>query len=98
MGRIKFTIWIVLLGWLWLQPALAQHPLEAGVADHDHHCLMCALHLDGNQALPPSVALPFVPAAVHQACHVWPAAIPSQLIRTYPIRAPPTPAFMFPSI
>ncbi len=58
MGRSTLTIWVLLLGWLWMQPALAQHPLEADLPDHSHACTLCALHLDGKLALTPT---PFVP-------------------------------------
>jgi hypothetical protein len=27
MGRSTLTIWVLLLGWLWMQPVLAQHSL-----------------------------------------------------------------------
>ena len=47
MGRSTLTIWVLLLGWLWMQPVLAQHPLEAALPDHGHACTLCVLHLDG---------------------------------------------------
>jgi len=65
MGRSKLKIGLLLLGWLWIQPALAQHPLEADLPDHNHSCLLCALHLDGKttghcriRAPPPLIAFP----------------------------------------
>ncbi|MCO4206281.1 hypothetical protein M0N37_19810, partial [Aeromonas taiwanensis] len=60
MGRTKLKIWLLLLGWLWLQPALAQHPLEADLPGHSHACILCALHLDGKLALTPTLPAPFL--------------------------------------
>ncbi|CAJ1900993.1 hypothetical protein [Aeromonas jandaei] len=55
MGRIKLKIWILLLGWLLLHPLLARHQLDSALPGHDnHHCLVCALHLDGKQAITPT--------------------------------------------
>lgn len=89
MGRTKLKIWLLLLGWLWLQPALAQHPLKADLPDHSHHCLICALHLDGKLALPPT-STPLAPSVtadqvlVTQVSCVWHLANAH-----YSIRAPP---------
>ena len=89
MGRFKLKIWLLLLGWLWLQPALAQHPLEADLPDHGHHCLICALHLDGKLALTPTS-----PAPAPQFS-TFPPVIPgfpllgSPASPHYSIRAPP---------
>ncbi|MGS3182160.1 hypothetical protein ACB288_00175 [Aeromonas taiwanensis] len=60
MGRTKLKIWLLLLGWLWLQPALAQHPLEADLPGHSHACILCALHLDGKLALTPTLPAPLL--------------------------------------
>jgi hypothetical protein len=57
MGRTKLKIWLLLLGWLWMQPVLAQHPLEADLPGHNHACVLCALHLDGKLALTPTLRL-----------------------------------------
>jgi hypothetical protein len=89
MGRFKLKIWLLLLGWLWLQPALAQHPLEASLPDHGHHCLICALHLDGKLALTPT---PLAPAPQFST---FPPVIPgfpllgNPASPHYSIRAPP---------
>ncbi len=58
MGRSTLTIWVLLLGWLWMQPVLAQHPIEAALPDHGHACTLCVLHLDGKLALTPTPVLP----------------------------------------
>lgn len=78
MGRTKLKIWLLLLGWLWLQPVLAQHPLEADLPGHNHACVLCALHLDGKLALtqPWSSRL-----------HKWPSA--SSLMPPCPNLMPP---------
>ncbi|WP_421240388.1 hypothetical protein [Aeromonas enteropelogenes] len=98
MGRFKQIIWVLLLGWLWLQPALAQHPLDASLPEHDHHCLICALHLDGNQAIPPSIQLLPPTATWWQPVDIIPAEPPRLVAHAYAIRAPPRTAFLFPSI
>ncbi|WP_033137817.1 DUF2607 family protein [Aeromonas finlandensis] len=99
MGRIKLKIWIVLLGWLWLQPLLAQHQLESALPGHDdHHCLVCALHLDGKQALAPAphcyadktTDTPVV-ATMQRSADVTPP-------HNYAIRAPPLSAFLYPFV
>ncbi|WED77476.1 hypothetical protein [Aeromonas allosaccharophila] len=99
MGHIKLKIWILLLGWLLLQPALAWHQFESALPDHDdHHCLVCALHLDGKQAIPPTpysfpsktAALPIV-ASMQQSAD-------TAAIHTYAIRAPPFSAFLYPFV
>ncbi|MGE6209689.1 hypothetical protein [Aeromonas media] len=64
MGRTTLTIWILLLGWLWMQPALAQHPLEADLPEHNHACTLCALHLDGKLALTPTPLVPTQPSVI----------------------------------
>ncbi|MGY3867333.1 hypothetical protein [Aeromonas bivalvium] len=90
MGRVNTRVWILLLGWLWLQPALAQHPLEAELAGHNHHCLVCALHLDGKLAIPPTpflLAAPGIHAEAILSCRES-AALAATL--TQPIRAPPS--------
>ena len=96
MGRIKLTIWLLLLGGLWLQPALARHQLESALPGHDHHhCLVCVLHLDGKQALPAS-AVPLTITAVNEfipACRVC-AADPVPYY-AYAIRAPPAVSFFY---
>ncbi|WP_426009026.1 hypothetical protein [Aeromonas salmonicida] len=96
MGRSKLKIGLLLLGWLWIQPALAQHPLEADLPDHNHSCLLCALHLDGKLALTPT---PPVPQPLFVAGHLAPITFPTPQHRTtghYRIRAPP-PLIAFPS-
>ncbi|EOD55680.1 hypothetical protein [Aeromonas molluscorum] len=93
MGRVTVRVWILLLGWLWLQPALAQHQLEAELPSHSHHCLICALHLDGKLAIPasPLAAIPSrsipenAPPAIINPC------LPSAT--TQPIRGPPSSFF-----
>ncbi|MFB2862388.1 hypothetical protein [Aeromonas sp. MdU4] len=99
MSRIKLKIWIVLLGWLWLQPLLAQHQLESALPGHDdHHCQVCALHLDGKQALSPApycyadktVDTPLV-ATMQLSAN-------SAALHSYAIRAPPSPAFLYPFV
>ena len=64
MGRSKLKIGLLLLGWLWMQPALAQHPLEADLPDHSHACTLCALHLDGKLALTPTPLVPTQPSVI----------------------------------
>ncbi len=89
MGRTKLKIWLLLLGWLWSQPALAQHPLEADLPSHDHHCLICALHLDGKLALTPTPpALPSLFVAYLPVIPVFPVVVKTPS-RHYSIRAPP---------
>lgn len=93
MGRTKLKIWLLLLGWLWLQPVLAQHPLEADLPGHNHACVLCALHLDGKLAIPasPLAAIPSrsipenAPPAIINPC------LPSAT--TQPIRGPPSSFF-----
>lgn len=91
MGRVTIRVWILLFGWLWLQPALAQHPLEADLPNHSHHCLICALHLDGKLAIPSSQS----PASPSLPCidlNPSPLISPSlPLASTQPIRGPPHP-------
>lgn len=89
MVSAKLKIGLLLLSWLWLQPVLAQHPLEADLPDHSHHCLVCALHLDGKLALTPC---PLVPAPAFVAYPPLSSGIPpvSSLYNPhYSIRAPP---------
>ena len=90
MGRSTFTIWVLLLGWLWLQPALAQHPLEADLPDHSHACPACVLHLDGKLAL---TSTPFVPSAspfIVLAVGLSLPTVPSRILGHSRIRAPPS--------
>ncbi|ENC6659204.1 hypothetical protein ABKY47_003713 [Aeromonas hydrophila] len=89
MGRTKLKIWLLLLGWLWLQPVLAQHPLEADLPGHNHACVLCALHLDGKLALIPTLVIPssqVVIGTLVNAALPKPHATPSGQCR---IRAPP---------
>ncbi|MGY3904380.1 hypothetical protein ACW5XF_18210 [Aeromonas lusitana] len=89
MGRTKLKIWLLLLGWLWLQPALAQHPLEADLPGHSHHCLICALHLDGKLALTPGALAPVQPFVAHQPIASEITRVSSLYSPHYSIRAPP---------
>ena len=99
MGRIKLNIWIVLLGWLWLQPALARHQLESALPAHDdHHCLVCALHLDGKQAITPSpYTFPAAATALPIAASMLRSADTATRY-TYAIRAPPASSFFYPFV
>ena len=99
MGRIKLKIWILLLGWLLLQPLLARHQLDSALPGHDnHHCLVCALHLDGKQAITPTpycyadktADTPVVALMQQQADTIPP--------HSYAIRAPPLSAFIYPFV
>ncbi|MGL4251656.1 MAG: hypothetical protein ACRCR1_13685 [Aeromonas sp.] len=90
MGRIKLNIWILLLGWLWLQPALARHQLESAHPDHgDHSCLICALHLDGKQAITPTPYFLSAQAAVVPVVATMQDAADTAAPHSYAIRAPP---------
>lgn len=89
MGRTKLKIWLLLLGWLWLQPALAQHPLEADLPDHSHHCLICALHLDGKLALTPNPLAPAHPFVAFQPLSTEITRVSNLENPHYSIRAPP---------
>ncbi|WP_429021596.1 hypothetical protein [Aeromonas allosaccharophila] len=99
MSRIKLKIWILLLGWLWLQPLLAQHQLESALPGHDdHHCQVCALHLDGKQVI---TATPY---CFPGSTSALPAVVTMQrsadtaTLHSYAIRAPPASAFLYPFV
>jgi len=100
MGRrIKLNIWILLLGWLWLQPALARHQLESALPDHDAHpCLVCALHLDGKQAIIPTLCCFPTAAAVLPVVTSTPLSADTATHHTYIIRAPPPSAYLYPIV
>ena len=99
MGRIKLKIWILLLGWLWLQPALARHQLESALPDHDdHHCLVCALHLDGKQVI---TATPYCfpgSTSVLPVVATMQRSADTATLHSYAIRAPPASAFLYPFV
>ncbi|MGL6150465.1 MAG: hypothetical protein ACRC1N_04585 [Aeromonas sobria] len=99
MGRIKLKIWILLLGWLWLQPALARHQLESALPGHDdHHCLVCALHLDGKQVITVTpYCFPSATAVLHVVASMQLSAN-SAALHSYAIRAPPASAFLYPFV
>ena len=67
MGRSTLTIWVLLLGWLWMQPALAQHPRrqvlgQYALADqrrpHDQRGMAEAPRVDGLGGLRIGALLP----------------------------------------
>lgn len=89
MVRSKLKIGLLLLGWLWLQPALAQHPLEADLPGHSHHCLICALHLDGKLALTPGALAPAQPFVAYQPLSTEITRVSRLYSPHYSIRAPP---------
>nr|WP_084218161.1 hypothetical protein [Aeromonas rivuli] len=93
MGRVTIRVWILLFSWLWLQPALAQHPLEADLPNHSHHCLICALHLDGKLAIPasPLALIPSPPGTEYTPLPILNPSLPSA--PTQPIRGPPSSFF-----
>ncbi|WP_434665765.1 hypothetical protein [Aeromonas sp. NJAU223] len=95
MVRSKLKIWLLLLGWLWLQPVLAQHPLEADLPGHDHHCLVCALHLDGKLALTPTLVPPAAPFIAYPSLTTAFTPIDHLGVPHYSIRAPPASSFPF---
>ncbi|MCF3096226.1 hypothetical protein EHZ86_02560 [Aeromonas australiensis] len=99
MGRTKLNIWILLLSWLWLQPALARHQLESALPDHDgHQCLVCALHLDGKQVI---TATPYCfpsSTSVLPTVATMPRSADTTTLHTYTIRAPPASAFLYPFV
>ncbi|MGY3871296.1 hypothetical protein ACW5W4_17485 [Aeromonas crassostreae] len=90
MGRVNTRVWILLFGWLWLQPALAQHPLEAELVSHSHHCLICALHLDGKLAITPTQPLLVAPGCCPEAAPSCRENAALAVTLTQPIRAPPS--------
>lgn len=80
----------MLFCWLWLQPALAQHPLEAELVSHSHHCLICALHLDGKLAITPTPLLLLAPGCCPEAVPSCRENAALAVTLTQPIRAPPS--------
>ncbi|HEH9406314.1 TPA: hypothetical protein SIA26_003873 [Aeromonas bestiarum] len=89
MGRFKLKIWLLLLGWLWLQPALAQHPLEADLPGHSHTCVLCALHLDGKLALTPNLPIPVPHVVIGKLADIALPTTDSTPSGQCRIRAPP---------
>lgn len=81
MVRRHSLIWCLLLGWLWLQPALALHQIESLTPDHADHCPLCAAHLDGKLLAP--LALPTLPVV-----HDYP--IPAAPLTSLPLADAPT--------